>query len=41
MKLKNDVRELAGLIHVHPALNEVLLAAAVKVIQSIKELRAG
>lgn len=32
MKLKNDVRELAETIYVHPALNECLLAAAVKAV---------
>jgi mycothione reductase len=29
MRLKNDVRELANMIFIHPALNECLLAAAV------------
>lgn len=40
MKLKNDVRELAETIHVHPAINECLLAAAVKAVGEIRE-RAG
>jgi dihydrolipoamide dehydrogenase len=37
MRLKNDVRELAETIHIHPALNECLLAAAVKAILKIKQ----
>lgn len=32
MRLKNDVRELAQMIYIHPALNEILLAAAVKAV---------
>ncbi len=36
MKLKNDVRELADTIFVHPALNECLLAAAVKAVGLVK-----
>lgn len=32
MRLKNDVRELARMIYIHPALNETLLAAAVKAV---------
>jgi hypothetical protein len=32
MRLKNDVRELANMIHIHPAINEYLLAAAVKTV---------
>ncbi len=39
MKLKNDVRELAELIYIHPALNECLLAAAVKAVQKVKDYR--
>ena len=39
MKLKNDVRELAELIYVHPALNECLLAAAVKAVAKVREFR--
>ncbi|MEO5915959.1 MAG: FAD-dependent oxidoreductase [Luteolibacter sp.] len=39
MKLKNDVRELAETIYVHPALNECLLAAAVKAVARVKEYR--
>lgn len=40
MKLKNDVRELADTIFIHPALNECLLAAAVKAIQEIERYRS-
>lgn len=36
MRLKNDVRELANMIYIHPALNECLLAAAVKVVGKIE-----
>lgn len=39
MKLKNDVRALADMIFIHPALNECLLAAAVAAIGKVK--RAG
>ncbi len=39
MQLKNDVRELAEMIHIHPALNECLLAAAVKVIGAVNSHR--
>ncbi|MEO5712349.1 MAG: FAD-dependent oxidoreductase [Luteolibacter sp.] len=39
MRLKNDVRELAEMIHIHPALNECLLAAAVKAIGAVKDAR--
>jgi len=41
MKLKNDVRELAETIYVHPALNECLLAAAVKAVQMVEKERRG
>lgn len=37
MRLKNDVRELANMIHIHPALNECLLAAAVKAVSQVKK----
>jgi hypothetical protein len=37
MRLKNDVRELANLIYIHPALNECLLAAAVKAVAAVKK----
>ena len=37
MRLKNDVRELANLIYIHPALNECLLAAAVKAVGEVKK----
>ena len=36
MKLRNDVRELADTIYIHPALNECLLAAAVKAVSEVK-----
>lgn len=36
MKLKNDVRELADTIFVHPALNECLLDAAVQAIRKVR-----
>ena len=39
MHLKNDVRELANMIHIHPALNECLLAAAVKSIAAVRKYR--
>lgn len=37
MRLKNDVRELANLIYIHPALNECLLAAAVKAVGEVRK----
>jgi dihydrolipoamide dehydrogenase len=37
MRLKNDVRELAEMIHIHPALNECLLAAAVHAVEKVKK----
>ena len=39
MRLKNDVRELAEMIYIHPALNECLLAAAVKATGAVKRAR--
>ncbi len=36
MHLKNDIREIPKMIHIHPALPEALLAAAVKAINQIK-----
>lgn len=36
MRLKNDVREIAETIHIHPALNECLLAAAVRIIGKVR-----
>ncbi|MEO8613752.1 MAG: dihydrolipoyl dehydrogenase [Luteolibacter sp.] len=39
MRLKNDVRELAEMIYIHPALNECLLAAAVKAVSKAREAR--
>ena len=35
--LKNDVRELADMIYIHPGLNECILAAAVKAVGKVKE----
>lgn len=40
MRLKNDVRELANMIYVHPALNECLLAAGVKAVGAVRRARA-
>ncbi len=37
MRLKNDVRELANMIYIHPALNECLLSAAVKAIAAVEK----
>ena len=37
MRLKNDVRELANMIYIHPALNECLLAAAVKAVAQVRK----
>lgn len=37
MQLKNDVRELADMIYVHPGLNECILAAAVKAVGKVRE----
>ncbi|MFC4992660.1 hypothetical protein [Rubritalea tangerina] len=34
--LKNDVLELLEIIHVHPALNELFLTAAVEAIHEVK-----
>ena len=34
--LKNDVRELADMIYIHPGLNECILAAAVKAVGKVK-----
>ena len=39
MNLKNDVRELADMIYIHPALNEAILAAAVAVVKQVREAR--
>lgn len=39
MRLKNDVRELANMIYIHPALNECLLAAAVKAVGAVRASR--
>jgi mycothione reductase len=37
MRLKNDVRELANMIYIHPALNECLLAAGVAAVQAVRD----
>ncbi len=37
MNLKNDVRELADMIYIHPGLNECILAAAVKATRKVRE----
>ncbi len=37
--LKNDVRELANMIYIHPGLNECILAAAVRAIEAVKGYR--
>lgn len=39
MRLKNDVRELAEMIYVHPALNECLMAAAVRASSLVRKAR--
>jgi len=36
MRLKNDVRELANMIYIHPALNECLLAAGVAAVKAVR-----
>lgn len=41
MRLKNDVRELADLVYIHPALNELFLAAAVKAVAKVRVHRQG
>ncbi len=37
IQLKNDVRELAEMVYIHPALNECILAAAVKAVAKIRQ----
>ena len=37
MNLKNDVRELAEMIYIHPALNELFLSAAVAAVGEVKK----
>ena len=39
MRLRNDVRELANMIYIHPALNECILAAAVKAASLVRKAR--
>ena len=39
MRLKNDVRELTQMIYIHPALNEAILAAAVKAVAAVRRYR--
>jgi mycothione reductase len=41
MRLKNDVRELANMIYIHPALNECLLAAAVKAVGEVRKFQTN
>ena len=41
MRLKNDVREVSGMVYIHPALNECLLAAAVRAVVKVGRVRAG
>ena len=41
MRLKNDVRELAETIFIHPALNECLLEAAVRATGAVEKHRRG
>ncbi|BHH85588.1 dihydrolipoyl dehydrogenase family protein [Desulforhopalus sp. 52FAK] len=36
MHLKNDVRELAEMVYIHPALNECILAASVKAVAAVR-----
>lgn len=36
MQLKNDVRELAEMVYIHPALNELFLAAAVSAVREVR-----
>ena len=40
MRLKNDVRELAEMVYVHPALNECVLAAAVKAVGKVRAYKS-
>lgn len=40
MHIKNDVRELTEMIYIHPALNECLLAAAVKAVGEVRKLQS-
>lgn len=37
IRVKNDVREILQIMHVHPALPELFLEAAVKSIQAVKD----
>ena len=39
MRLRNDVRELANMIYIHPALNECILAAAVKAVSLVRKAK--
>lgn len=41
MRLKNDVRELAEMVYIHPALNECILAAAVKAVGKVRSYYNG
>lgn len=39
MRVKNDVRELADTMHIHPALSELFLEASVRAIQEVRNYR--
>ncbi|MBK1834414.1 dihydrolipoyl dehydrogenase family protein [Roseibacillus ishigakijimensis] len=41
LRLKNDVREMAEMMHVHPALPELLLDAAVQAVKEVREAQAS
>ncbi len=41
MRLKNDVRELANMIYIHPALSECLLAAAVQAVAKVRKINSS
>jgi dihydrolipoamide dehydrogenase len=40
MRLKNDVRELTEMVYIHPAMNECILAAAVKAVGKVRAYHA-
>lgn len=39
--LKNDVRELADMIYIHPGLNECILAATVKAVSKVRKYQSA
>ena len=39
MRVKNDVREVAETMHIHPALPELLLEASVRAVQEVSRYR--